>query len=172
VYTSKVPDHDKPFSTPRSFYRACRYLQRLGVMDDRNLEKKNLIAVEGVLGLIGESACAAFMGYLRNVEDMIPIEEIMAKPDTCRLPERPDTMWATIQMMSQYAKENPTKDLMFLLTYMLRFPQEFQSACVRMMVKTNRKLMLDKRYSQWVNDNIDLVKAAVAADNASNLRSM
>lgn len=170
IYSEKVPDHDLPFASPRSFVRSCRFLQALGVMDDQNLGEKNLIAVEGVAGLMGEGAAATFMGFLRRVEDMIPIDEIRKNPNGCRVPDRPDVMWATIQTMTQYATEHSGKeDVSWLLTYMLRFGSEFQIACIRMMVKANRRLFIDKRYSQWVRDNRDLVMAAVAADNASSL---
>lgn len=172
VYSDKVPDHDLPFCSPRAFVRACLFLMNLGVMDDKNLKDKNLIAVEGVAGLIGEGSAASFMGFLRRVEDMVPIEDIQKNPNGCAVPDRPDIMWATIQTMTQFAAEHrdPSYDLSWLLTYMLRFPKEFQSACIRMMVKSNRKLFLDKRYSQWVRDNREVVMAAVAADNAANLR--
>jgi len=166
VYSPKVPDHDLPFTTPRAFVRACLFLQSLDVMDDSNLGEKNRFAVEGVAGLIGDGAAAQFMGFLRRVEDMIPIETIRANPNGCKVPERPDIAWATIQMMTQYAGEHTGKeDVGWLLTYMLRFPKEFQSACIRMMVKANRRLFLDQRYSQWVRDNRDLVMSAISAEN-------
>lgn len=172
VYSEAVPDHDLPFMTPRSFVRACQFLQALGVMDEQNLGDKNLIAVEGVSGLVGEAGAASFMGFLRRVEDMIPMEDIKRNPNGCKVPERPDVMWATIQTMTQYAIEHSAgEDVGWLLTYMMRFSKEFQSACIRMMVKGNRKLFIDKRYSQWVRDNRDLVMNAIASDNASGVRN-
>ena len=173
VYSEAVPDHDRAFSTPRSFVRSCFFLQALGVMDDNNLSENNRIAVEGVAGLMGEGGAAAFMGFLRRVEDMIPIEDIRRNPNGCKVPDRPDVMWATIQTMTQYAVEkSDEEDVGWLLTYMLRFAKEFQSACIRMMVKGNRKLFIDKRYSQWVRDNRELVMNAVAADNAAGRGGM
>jgi hypothetical protein len=171
VHSPTVPDHDLPFVTPRSFVRSCLFLQELGVMDDRDVENQNKIAVEGVAALMGEGAAAVFMGFLRRVEDMIPIEEIKRNPNGCRVPDRPDVMWAVIQMMTQYAADNSAnEDMAPFLTYMLRFGTEFQTACIRMMVKSNRKLFMDKRYSQWVRDHRDLVMNAIAADNAAGMR--
>ena len=171
VHCPEVPDHDLPFSTPRSFVRAVGFLVELGVMDDHDVENKNRIAVEGVAALMGEGAAAVFMGFLRRVEDMIPIADILKNPNGCKIPDRPDVMWAIIQMMTQFATDNSDKqDMAPLLTYMLRFPLEFQTACVRMMVKANRKLFIDKRYSQWVRDNRELVMNAIAADNAAGMR--
>lgn len=171
VHSPTVPDHDLPFVSPRSFVRACMFLQELGVMDDKDIENKNKIAVEGVAALIGEGAAASFMGFLRRVEDMIPIEDILKNPNGAKVPDRPDVMWAIIQMMCQFSKDHSgTRDMAPLLTYMLRFPEEFQTACVRMMVKSNRKLFLDRRYSQWVRDNRELVMNAISADNAAGLR--
>jgi hypothetical protein len=170
VCSPHVPDHDLPFHTPRSFVRSCLFLQELGVMDDHDVGEKNRFAVEGVAGLMGEGAAATFMGFLRRVEDMVPIEDILRSPSGAKVPDRPDVMWAVIQMMTQYSKEHSeTVDMAPLLTYMLRFPLEFQTACVRMMVKGNRRLFIDKRYSQWVRDNRELVMNAIAADNASGL---
>lgn len=171
VHSPVVPDHDLPFATPRSFVRSIRYLQSLGVLDDHDVGEQNRIAVEGVAALMGEGGAATLMGFLRRIEDMVPIADIKRDPDNCQIPDRPDVMWAVIQMMTQYAKDNSgSEDMAPMLTYMLRFPLEFQTACVRMMVKANRKMFIDKRYSQWVRDNRELVMNAIAADNAAGIR--
>ena len=54
-----------------------------------------------------------------------------------------------------------------IFTYLERMPKEFQMTTVRMVAKTNKKLLLDARYSDWVARNRDLIMAAVAADNQS-----
>jgi hypothetical protein len=39
--------------------------------------------------------------------------------------------------------------------------------CVRMIAKSNKRLLLDAKYQAWVAKNRDLIMAAIAADSAS-----
>jgi hypothetical protein len=175
VCTPSVPDHDDPFCTPRSFFRSCMILQSFGVVDIENLgESRHIsaqLAAEVVCGLIGEGAWTRLYGHLRHLEHMIEMHEILNDPKSARVPDRPDVMWAVVQMMANYAKESGQSgnkdDLMPIFTYLERMPKEFQMTTVRMVAKTNKKLLLDARYSDWVARNRDLIMAAVAADNQS-----
>lgn len=175
VCSPTVPDHDDPFCTPRSYVRASLMLQSMGVVDMTNLgESPSMIAKlagEAVMGLIGEGAAARLMGYLRHLEHMVDIEDILKTPESAPVPERPDVMWAVVQMMASFAKEQGqaggNRNLLPMFTYMERMPREFQMTTVRMIAKSNKRLLLDSRYQAWVSTNRELILAALAADKTA-----
>jgi hypothetical protein len=175
VCTPNVPEHDDPFCTPRSFVRASQMLQTMGVVDMEDLgESPSMaaqLAAEVVRGLIGEGAAARLMGHLRHLEHMVEMDDILKAPTTCAVPDRPDVMWATVQMMANFARESGqagnNANLLPMFTYMERMPREFQMTCVRMIAKSNKRLLLDAKYQAWVAKNRDLIMAAIAADSAS-----
>jgi hypothetical protein len=180
VQSSEVPDHDNPYSTSRTFYRACRQLMAFDVIDDigsdEHMSPVAKLARESVLGTIGEGAGTRLFGHLRHCESMVEMGEILENPKTATVPDRPDVMYAVVQMMTQWAGEQGQKgsdgaDLMPMFTYLKRLPDNFQMSAVRMIAKLNRKLLLDKRYAQWVKDNRELIMAAVAAENRAGGRA-
>lgn len=179
VQVDKVPDHDNPYCTSRTFYRAARQLMGFDVVDaigsDEHMSPRSRLAREGVIGTIGEGAAAKLFGYLRYCESMVTMEEIIKDPSGAPTPERPDVTWAVVQMLAAYAKEQAQdssggKSMMPMFTYMKRLPENFQMSCVRMIAKANRKILMDKRYADWVRENRELIMAAVAAEN--NARGM
>lgn len=180
VQSPEVPDHDNPYSTSRTFFRACRQLMAFDVVDDigsdEHMSPIAKLARESVLGTIGEGAGTRLFGHLRHCESMVEMREILENPKTAAIPERPDVMYAVVQMMTQWAGEQAQKgsngeDLMPMFTYLKRLPDNFQMSAVRMIAKLNRKILLDKRYAQWVKDNRELIMAAVAAENRAGGRA-
>lgn len=173
VQVDSVPDHDNPYSTCRTFYRACMQLMGFGVIDaigtDEQMTPRSRLAREVVIGTIGEGAAARLFGHLRYCESMVKMEDIIKNPQTAQIPDRPDVMWAVVQMLASFAKEQAQagsngKDLMPAFTYMKRMPENFQMSCVRMMAKSNKKLLMDARYASWVRENRELIMAAVASE--------
>lgn len=174
VQAEEVPDHDNPYSTSRTFYRACLQLMQFGVIDsigtDEHMSPMAKLARETVTGTIGDGAAIRLFGHLRHCESMVEMDEIIKSPETAPVPERPDVMWAVVQMMASFAKEQAQmagggQSILPMFTYMKRMPENFQMSCVRMIAKVNKKLLMDKRYVAWVKDNRDLIMAAVAAEN-------
>ena len=124
---------------------------------------------------MGESCAVRLFGHLRHCETMVKMDEILANPTTARMPDRPDVMWAVVQMMATFAKEQAQAgakgvSLMPMFEYLDRMPENFAMSCVRMVAKNNRRLLMDKRYAQWVADHRELIMAAVAAENQSRGR--
>lgn len=174
VQVMEVPDHDLPYSTSRTFYRACLQLMAFDVIDsignDEHMSAQARLAREVVIGTIGEGAALRLFGHLRHCESMITMPEINKSPSTAAVPDRPDVMWATVQMMAAFAAEQAQagtggESLMPMFTYLKRFPENFQMSAVRMIAKANKKLLLDARYATWVRDNRELILAAVAAES-------
>jgi len=173
VQVMEVPDHDLPYSTARTFYRACLQLMRFDVIDaigtDEHMSPIARLAREVVIGTIGEGTALRLFGYLRHCESMVKMDEILKHPETAMIPERPDVLWATVQMMASYAKEQSQSgnnaDMLPMFKYLERLPENFQMSAVRMIAKSNKKMLLDQRYTAWVRENRELIMAAVAAEN-------
>lgn len=171
VQAQEVPDHDKPYSTARSFYRACLLLQSMGVVDTVGQEESPShlvrLAREAVMGTIGEGPALRLFGHLRYCEHMVSIDEIYKSPMSAVIPERPDVQWAVVQMLADYARteyeSKSTRPMTPLLEYMGRLPVNFQMTCVRMIAKANKKIMMDSRYADWIRANRQLVMDALSA---------
>jgi len=159
VFTDKVPSHQNPFCTPRSFCRAVTYATAMGGAN--GLIDVSPGTVEGVAGLIGEGAAAEFMGYMRRVEDMVTVEEILADPLKAAVPERFDCVWAVVQTIIHHAT---TANAIPFFTYIKRLPMEFQTTAVRSIVGKVKDLMFDASYAAWLQDNQQLIMAALASD--------
>jgi len=174
VQAAEVPDHDDPYSTARSYYRACCLLQAMGTViddigSDESMSHTARLARAMVIGTIGQSTALKLFGYLRHCEHMVSIDEIMKNPQTASVPERMDVQYAVIQMMADHAfklhREKSTQSLEPMLTYMERLPRNLQMACIRMIVKVNKRIMMDAKYSQWVQANRQLLMDAINANN-------
>lgn len=174
VQADVVPEDDLPYSTSRTFFRACLQLQQAGVIDaigeEDNLSPRAKLVRDQIKGTIGQGPATRLFGHLRYCQSMTTMKEILENPARAPIPERPDVMWAVVQMMATFAKEqaqlgSAAQSLMPMFKYMKRMPENFQMSCVRMIAKANKKLLLDKQYADWVRDNRELILAAVAAEN-------
>jgi len=164
VFTDKVPNSDKPFPTPRSFERCMRMLKTMGT--DGALDTSPL-AVEVANGFLGEGRGPELIGFLRRVEEMVTIDEILEAPKTARVPDRPDVTWAVVQMLSHHVTvDNGMK----LITYLQRLPREMQIVGVSSVMHKCPALQYDKAYSAWAAANKDLLMAAFAADRRNQRR--
>lgn len=158
VISEKVPAHDGPFPTPRSFERTARMLKAMGNGTDLDTSP---MAVEVAGGLVGVGAGAEFCAFLRRLDDMVTIEEILENPKQARIPERLDVAWAVVQMLLGHVT---VRNFEKLFTYVDRLPKEMQITCVSGMLHRVPDLALQSGYSAWARANKDLLMAAFAAD--------
>lgn len=173
VQAPEVPDHDDPYSTARSYYRACCLLEQMGtVIDDvgtdETMSHSARLARAMVIGTVGQSTALKLFGYLKHCEHMVTIEEIMKHPKTASVPERMDVQYAVVQMMADHAfklyEQKSTESLSPMLEYMERLPRNLQMVCIRMIVKVNKRIMMDSKYSKWVQENRQLVLDAISSN--------
>ncbi len=164
VFTEKVPNNDKPFPTPRSFERCMRMLQTMG--GDKGVDTSPL-AVEVASGFLGEGRGPELIGFLRRVEEMVTIDEILADPKKARVPDRPDVTWAVVQMLAHHVT---SANGMKLITYIERLAREMQITGLGSIMAKCPDLQYNKQYSEWAARNKDLLMAAFAADRRNNQR--
>lgn len=158
VFSPVVPKDDKPFPTPRSFERACKMLMTMG---KNGVPASDAEAVEVASGLIGEGRAPELCGYFRVHDELVKLEDIIADPAKCPLPERLDVMWATVQMMIYHAD---SKNVLKLFAYMERMPQDLQIPMVASICSKMPDLTHNRDYAAWCVKNQKLLMAAYAAD--------
>ncbi|VAW79640.1 hypothetical protein MNBD_GAMMA15-1661 [hydrothermal vent metagenome] len=146
IFGDKVPDKPGPFATPRSFVKMS-YL--IG-------EMKMEMFTEAAMGLVGEGVGAAFVSFLRVVEQLPEFDEIVANPLKCRLPEkdRPDAQYATMQMIAHRVDDT---NAAAAFSYLKRMDREFQVAGLKATLKRCPAVLRSKDFAGWVKDNKDLL---------------
>lgn len=153
IFGDKVPDKPGPFTTPRSFVKMS-YL--IGELDME-------MFTEAAAGLVGEGTAAAFVSFLRVVEQLPDFEEIVANPKKCRLPDkdRPDAQYATMQMIA-HRVDNDTATPAF--NYLKRMDREFQVAGLKATLRRCPAVLQSKDFAEWVKGNKDLLVNANLLD--------
>src|SRR5271166_916412 len=113
VLSDKVPEKPGPFCTPRSICRLSPYIDTMGME----------MFTEFTSGCIGEGSAAQFVAHLRVMNELPSFAEIVAKPKTCKVPDRPDALYATMRMISHNI-DGTTAVAAF--EYLSRMGKEFQ----------------------------------------------
>lgn len=146
VFKDAVPDHGGPFCTPRSFVKMSRLIDYL----------PQELFIEAAAGYVGEGTAAEFVSFLRVVDELPTFEEIVANPDTCKLPsrEKPDAQYAAMQMIA-HRVDGDTAAPAF--NYLKRLPQEFQVAGLRSTLNRQPTVLQNPDFAKWVRDNKKLV---------------
>lgn len=163
VFTDKVPDHGKPFATPRSFVRCNRLLQTMaksfGSTGHHGLPLEHPAAIEVAGGLIGMEVAATLLAFLSMADQLPSYEEIVASPKKAQVPgtDRADALYAVSEMIAFRAKKD---DMDSLVTYIERMPEEFQLATVASILKRSkerRELMTSRQLTDWMSRHTDLI---------------
>ena len=147
VFADSIPEKPGAFCTPRSLVMLS---QLIGELDMSTF-------VEAASGLIGEGASAEFVAFLRVAEQLPKFEEIIAAPDKCEVPKRPDASYAAMQMIAHRVDDKTAKQA---FTYLKRMGREFQVAGLRGTLNRCPGLVRTPDFASWLRDNKELVMAA------------
>ena len=154
VFTQDVPEKQGPWCTPRSTVAADDYMRQF--MDaDGNLPDDASI-MEEVGGLIGEAAAAQLFSFVKLQREMPKFEEILANPDTAKLPNKPDANMLVCFNLAARVEVNTAEAV---LKYVNRMPKEFGVIFGRSSVDRNQKLVITPAYGQWIRENAGLMAA-------------
>jgi len=164
VFSESVPKESGPFCTPRSFVAAAKLLALVAGVDSKG-EPNMKIPNDGhiinlVSGDISGAAAAELFAFLKTVDDLPTIEEVLAGPSTCKCPKDLSAGYAAMQMAIHYAKpDNIDK----LWTFAERFPKELQvSTCKSLVEKGGGVLLNSPALNKWVMANRALINASAA----------
>lgn len=154
VLAEKIPEKPGPFCTPRSICRLSPYLDTMSTE----------MFTEFAAGAIGEGAAAQFIAHLRVVDELPSYAEIVAKPKTCKVPEKPDAAYATMRMISHNI-DGQTAVQAF--EYLSRMGKEFQASALRHTVRRTPQIVQHPQFATWLRSNTKLLEAANLLDKKS-----
>jgi hypothetical protein len=153
VFSDTVPDKQGPWCTPRSLVMADRILSRMtadGALPDSSE------AGELINGVIGAAASAQYFSFVALEREMPKFEDIIAKPSSVRVPERPDAQMLVCYNLAHRVDETTVAPV---IEYMDRFPKEFGVTFVKAATQRNYKLIASPPFRKWCSDNSALMAA-------------
>lgn len=133
----------KAFPSPRSWAKAA-------LVCDAPAD----IRMKLIRGCVGDGAAGEFEAFMRSM-DLPELDEILADPKKCRIPDQPGHKYALGSMLSQYmTKENMDK----IHAYIRRdqFGRDFQICCMLDATKRDALLTETRAFIQFANENQDL----------------
>ena len=112
-----VPTKDMTNScTPRN-------LSRMGMIVDKNLRRNTDTPLIAINGCVGPHIGTKFLAFLRTFKKLPKLEEVIADPNGCRIPEDLNLQYP---MTTYLSSKSNNKNFDEIVTYILRFPKEFR----------------------------------------------
>lgn len=123
-YPSKLmdfrPDHqDKTFCAPRTWEFINRLIQGEEVVD---------IDTPLYAGTITSGVATEFVQFTKVFNSLVTVQQIIADPNNCPIPQDISAQWATIARMNELVTE---ENLQPLMTYIGRFSMQFRVLALR-----------------------------------------
>jgi len=139
LYTFQ-PDHtDNTYGSPRTWEFANRVLN---VVDETSPDFLPMLA-----GTIGEGLAREFVGFCKIYKDLPKLEQIIASPETIKVPNEPSILFALTGSISHHAAMGNFSQLM---KFVLRLPIEFQVVCLRETVRRNKAMLAHQAVQKWI----------------------
>jgi hypothetical protein len=160
VFADGVPDKQGPWCTPRSLVMCSNLLTRMAPNpDEPTLLPTDSVSVTLASGLIGEAAAAQLFATIRLAYEMPSYDDIVKKPKTTRVPEKPDAaMLVTFQLASRVTED----EFEHVIEYVERMPQEYAFLLAKGAVTRDPNLVNTEAFGQWTVRNAALVNAIMA----------
>jgi len=130
----------KAFASPRSWERVSKVCEALPELVFRL-----------VSGLVGEGIASEFSAFLKTL-DLPSLDEILADPKRCRIPEAPSTKYALSSMLARYMTRTNIEKV---YSYMKRpdFGADFQICSMLDATKRDASLTETAAFVKFANDN-------------------
>ena len=134
--------HDSTFACQRTWAFLSKLINKY---DPLPPEKLPLLA-----GTVSEGMAREFLGFCDNFKDLVPIPEVIAHPDTAKVPEEPSAMYAMAGCIGNHLTvQNGTA----LMQYMGRLHIEHQVAALQMALRRDRTLTASPAVQAWISKN-------------------
>jgi hypothetical protein len=152
------PKEISPYCTPRTLFQSDALLQDLKATFDMDELPVDANVLELISGSIGKSAAHDYISYIEEVNALPKHKDIIKNPTTVKLPpqERPD-LWRL--QCYKLASDVQVKEVDAALTYMERFPKEFQTIFVRAAAANKSPILLQPKVRTWMKSNMILIAA-------------
>lgn len=104
-------------------------------------------------GAAGSSAASEFLSFVRIWQDLPDINEVLAKPDSFKVPTKPDVMYALAGALSSRAgKKNATA----FFKASARLGKDFSVLAVRDALRRDKSLLDVPQFTEWVVEHQDI----------------
>lgn len=133
----------KAFPSPRSWFKASL------VCDAPKEVRLKLVA-----GCVGDGAAGEFEAFLRTI-DLPDMEEIVANPKKCRIPEAPAHRYALASYLAQNATRENFKHVMAYISRK-EYGRDFEISTVLDASKRDTSLTETSAFVEFANRNVDL----------------
>lgn len=134
--------------TPRSLAGLGRFV-RMGLLDP-----------EVLAGAVGPALSTMFLAFYQTWTEIPDRTEIYLNPDTARVPDRPDVLYALMGSLS-YAATPGNFDA--TVRYLDRVPPDFSVVCVKDAVARNKGLTMTNAFNRWARAHAQVFSYDVAA---------
>lgn len=133
----------RAFPCPRQWERVSR------ICDAPDTRRQRLVA-----GLVGQGAASEFGVYLRGLE-LPSLDEILANPTKCKIPQEPSSKYALSSMLSRYAD---TENFAKIMAYAKReeYGRDFEISTVMDATQRDSELCNSKAFIEFANRNKSL----------------
>lgn len=124
LYTFKPDSPDKTYACPRTWEFANRFLQQREIGD-------HLLLVN-LTGTLSEGVAREFYSYCGVYKDIPEMSAIIKNPTGTIVPTELSSIWALTGAIANHINED---NQVALMTYLARFPKEFQVVCLREVIR-------------------------------------
>ena len=128
---------------PRSWERVSNALRLQGL---------NASTLQQIIsGIVGDSACADFIGFLKIIKDVpefLNLDNLIANAETARIPERPDVQYALCGALSHRANN---ANMGKIIAYVSRLTsQEMAVVCIKDAVRRDNSFAKHPDVKAWL----------------------
>lgn len=138
-----TPDHtDKTYACPRTWEFASRLLS---IVDEGSPQLLPMLA-----GTLSEGVAREFVSFCKIYADLPKIAQIVAAPDTIKVPQEPSILFALTGTIAHNATMDNFGQLM---KFIQRLPAEFQVVALRETIRRNKPMMAHASVQKWVAES-------------------
>lgn len=139
---------DNPaFCSPRSLEIASDSLKEMDGFDEA-------LKLEILSGIIGDGRGSELHGFIRIIEDLPNLDDLIKNPEKYPVSEKVDVNWATIGALIEKANK---KNLTNILKYFVRFDTELSVVAVKDIAKRHEAVFETEVFSTWASDKVQFV---------------
>ena len=142
LYTFKADHTDKTYACPRTWEFANRVMK---VTEDKPANRLPMLS-----GTLSEGVAREFLTFVKIYDDLPKPAQIMANPETIKVPSEPSILYALTGTLSHNATPQNFESLM---KFIVRLPVEFQVVTMRETIRRNKAMMAHAAVQKWVTES-------------------
>jgi hypothetical protein len=107
----------------------------------------------GTASVVGDGVAGEYLAFREIYKELPTIEDIIARPTSTKVPEKPSTLFA---VAGQCAAHATNKDFKQILKYIERLPPEYQVCAIKDSLGKDKSLITNEHFQKWTVDNADV----------------